>query len=106
MKIETKFNVGDKFYCVHEAMTQDGKIRWTSSMAFTIYKILFDSDKGIQYMTEHSLYIHKEQDCFATEEEAIEEKNKRNWNEEFKEMCEERAEETIEKFEKEWENND
>lgn len=106
MKIETKFNKGDKFYHVSEAMTQDGKIRWISSMAFTIYKILFDSDKGIQYMIEHSLYTYKEQDCFATEEEAIEEKNKRNWNEEFKEMCEERVEETIEKFEKEWENND
>lgn len=53
MKIETKYNVGDKVWIVYEASNQFGKIGEVSIYSTTIEAILVDDD-GVHYSTEYN----------------------------------------------------
>lgn len=80
MKIETRFNVGDRIFAI-----KDEKIEY-----FVVGNISVFYSRGffqkkyktrILYATEESMYDHfEEQDCFVTQEEAIKEYNERQNN--------------------------
>ena len=101
MIIETKFNKNDKMYVINKGRTREGKTLWFATGPFIIDKVVFDLENGVQYGTNYSMHLDKEQDCFRTEQEVIEEGQRRDWEEEFKKMCEENIEKTVEKIKKE-----
>ena len=53
MKIETKYNVGDKVWIVYEASNQYGKTGEVSIYSATIEAIWVDND-GVYYSTEYN----------------------------------------------------
>lgn len=72
MEIRTKFEQGDK---VWEIAIWEGK--WCVIGQYIIEGIYYDSKEGIKYGLHLSTSI-KEQDCFATKEEAQKESKRRN----------------------------
>lgn len=75
MEIRTKFEKGDK---VWEIAIWEGK--WCVIGQYSIEGIYYDSKEGIKYGLHLSTSI-KEEDCFATKEQAQKECDRRNGKE-------------------------
>lgn len=104
MKIESKFKKGDFVWVLYR---ENNKweiiglnidfIHIDEILTYGVYDIDIDDNIPCQW---------EEKDCFLTKEEAEEEKNKRNWEEEYDKMTDECIKQALEKFEKEWENEE
>lgn len=73
MKIETKFKVGDKIYCINY---------FKGVVERTIIRIIITSITSKVYydvcFIENCEELYEEKDCFTTKEEAIKECDRRN----------------------------
>jgi hypothetical protein len=75
MEIRTKFNVGDKIWTILRAF--DGK--WYMYIMFIVTQIIIDKYLGILYVRHNDCDLWcKEENCFATKEEAQKECDRRN----------------------------
>lgn len=75
MEIRTKFNVGDKVYHIYQLL-RTGTWYWLEDI---ISEIDYKTDLGIRYWSDNRVW--KEQNCFATKEEAQKECERRNGKE-------------------------
>lgn len=108
MKIETKFNERDTVWVRY--INLETKKHFYRKM--TIYRIdIWVADgrivKDYALVDEHGRTdIRTEEDCFGTKEQAEEFYSEKDWEKEYDKMKEDCIKKALEKFEKEWGNED
>lgn len=102
MKIEIKFKNGDKVWFCKNNKILNGTIFCFGISKYKEEKLIISYGIADQF-EDYSVY---EENIFKTREEAEERHNKIKWEQEYNKMKEQCITEALEKFEKEWGNED